>query len=106
VAVLVMFAVCMLVRVRLGGMRVLVCVRRVAARMLMRRIVVRVLVRMRFFFVRVRMSMVCHLRDSLNKAVSRQRSVVSIFIVCGCSMCDVSNSSKKLQEVKLSAESS
>jgi hypothetical protein len=76
VAVLVVLAVCVLVLVRLGGVRVLVRVRRVAAGMvvLMRRIVVRVLVRMGFFFVRVRMSMICHLRDSLKKAVSDQPS--------------------------------
>jgi len=100
VAVLVMLAVCVLVRVRLGGVRVLVRVRRVAAGMLvlMRAVVVRVLVRVRFFFVCVRMSMIRHLKNSSEN--SCQRSAVSIFIDSGRRMCDVNNSSKRVAGVK------
>jgi len=86
VTVLVMLAVCVLVRVRLGGMRVLVRVRHVAAGMLvlMRAVVVRVLVRVRFFFVRVGMSMIGHLKDSSENSCQPSAVSFSSFVGVAC----------------------
>ncbi len=68
VAMLVMLALFMLVRVRRGGVGMLVRVWLVAApiRVLVLRIIMRVLVLMRGLFVCVRMRMVCHREQLLS----------------------------------------